>query len=218
MNRLTVGLLTACLVRGTVAVAAPAERAPAPAERVWETHWVCQVICELASQGYVTRGFAWLMRTGVGTVYINRFEFALGVRQLLLDAGWRSAGIPGAPHLTEAWSSDLRAFQQLTEEFAPELAALGVEVTQLRADLLALSDRASARPPELRATSLSQRLSVRPLWQDAPERRPLRPELYRGGYYFEPAARRSLRPLAAPLLLLRDAPADGAPLARRAAP
>ena len=209
-----VAVLAATLSVGTAAAAAPAERAPAPAEVGPQTQWAHDLVWWLYQEEFIPEDYnrLWKCRS------VTRFEFAVTFRQLLDDAGWRCAGRPGVPQLGRAWLSDLHRFQRLTEEFGPELAALGVDVVQLREDLFLCSQRAAALSSAALATPLPERLSVRPLWQEAPERFTFRPLRERGCLMGrQPPARKPSRPGSAPLWLL-DAPADGPSLARGGTP
>jgi hypothetical protein len=187
---------------GAPTAAAPADRVAEPVSIVPLTHWAYDAMVCLVYGNFRVHG----LPPPAYHHTITRYEFAVALRHMLSDAGWPTAG-PQSPKLSQAPVTDLQSFQRLTREFAPELELLGIDTDRLQGDLVAIARSSAARAEAVLGTPLAQRLTVRPLWQVAPERRTLLPRWHQRGSCPtgtppSPPRARPYRPADAALLVL----------------
>ena len=162
--RLCLGLLACTFALGAPAVAAPEPRVvAAPAALIPGADPAYDALWQLAAWGMPLRRFA----AFPGLRY-TRYEYTVALRLTLLDLG-------GAEGVRTSFPADLRfravrLFRSLIDEFAPELASLGLDLEPLRAEFDAASRRTTPDTlPALRrwlpTRPLTQRLVLRELWQ-----------------------------------------------------
>lgn len=131
------------VILGVVLLGAPvrAEEAKSgPFSDLPVTHWSYDAIQKLAQGGMFT---GYPDGTFAGKRTLTRYEFAVAVQRMVQDV---QAGRAQGLTLSRPFRSPL---SQLTEEFAPELAMLGADLTVLRRNLLVLSSPWRGDAPDL---------------------------------------------------------------------
>jgi len=105
-----------------------------PYEQIAASHWAYQAVSRLEKQGYVTGSPAGAFS---GTRKLTRYAFATAVERIYRSIQPRvlSATQPGG------LPDDLRSFRRLLDEFSPEIATLGPDVTEIRNQLETLDQR-----------------------------------------------------------------------------
>lgn len=105
-----------------------------PYEQIAASHWAYQAVSRLEKQGYVTGSPAGAFS---GARKQTRYAFATAVERLYRSIQPRVLSATQSGSLPD----DLRSFRRLLDEFAPEIASLGPDVTEIRGQLETLDQR-----------------------------------------------------------------------------